>query len=60
MDFKECLLKAHTTEFLQIKDFKPDSKTQKKTLEVVRTCTNKEKAHVKNAGADAGESGQAG
>ena len=40
-DFNECLLKASTTEFLQIREFKADSRTQKKYLEVVRTCANK-------------------
>jgi hypothetical protein len=39
-DFKECLLKACTTEYLQIRDFKADPKTQKKYLEVVRTCSS--------------------
>lgn len=56
-EFRNCLMRSCTTEFLQIKDFKPDSKTQKKTLEVVRTCANKEKPQAKNA-AEAGEPGQ--
>ena len=56
-EFDECLMRSCTTEFLQIKDFKPDSKTQKKTLEVVRTCANKEKPQAKNA-AEAGEPSQ--
>ena len=40
-DFKELLLKSCSLEFMQIRAFRPDDKTQKKYLEVVRTCANR-------------------
>ena len=41
---------------MQIKAFRPDDKTQKKYLEVVRTCANR----VNEAGAASNEVGSAG
>ena len=46
-DFKEVLLKACTLEFMQIRAFKSDEKTQKKCLEVVRTCANRSNEDAK-------------
>ena len=40
-DFKEVLLRSCTLEFMQIREFRSDPKTQKKYLEVVRTCANR-------------------
>ena len=50
-DFKEYLLRSCTTEFLQIKDFRVDPKTQKKQLDVVRTCANKVNMNDRDGGA---------
>ena len=46
------LLKSCSLEFMQIRAFRPDDKTQKKYLEVVRTCGNRvnEAAKASNDG----------
>ena len=49
-DFKEVLLKSCALEFMQIRAFRSDEKTQKKYLEVVRTCANRAIENVKARG----------
>ena len=52
--FQEILLKSCTLEFMQIKGFRPDERTQKKELVVVRTCANRlNEADKTNKGAGA-------
>lgn len=38
VDFQEMLLTASTAEYVQVKEIKLDKNTQKRFLEVVRTC----------------------
>jgi hypothetical protein len=42
VDFEDCLLKSFCSEFLQIRSYKVDSKTQKRELVVTRICKAKE------------------
>ena len=56
----QCLLRASTTEFLQIRDIHNNTKTQKKELIVVRTCSSKVSNQVRDQVSAAEQSGQAG
>lgn len=59
-DFKEVLLKSCTLEFMQIRAFRADDKTQKKYLEVVRTCANRVNETAKAAGSGPGAAAMGG
>ena len=37
-EFDDCLLRSFCAEFLQIREYKLDANTQKRHLEVIRTC----------------------
>eukprot|EP00354_Favella_ehrenbergii_P000048 CAMPEP_0170465122 /NCGR_PEP_ID=MMETSP0123-20130129/9584_1 /TAXON_ID=182087 /ORGANISM="Favella ehrenbergii, Strain Fehren 1" /LENGTH=77 /DNA_ID=CAMNT_0010730939 /DNA_START=1133 /DNA_END=1366 /DNA_ORIENTATION=+ len=58
-EFNELLLKSCTLEFMQICAFRSDQGTQKKYLQVVRTCANRANESAKgngpNSGAGAGD-----
>ena len=53
-EFNELLLKACTLEYMQIYSFRPDERTQKKNLQVIRTCSNRVNENSKNAAASTG------
>jgi len=46
-DFKDVLLRSCTLEFLQIREFRSEQKTQKKQLEVIRSCAKRTNESIK-------------
>ena len=56
-EFNELLLKSSTLEYMQIYQFRSDDRTQKKQLQVIRTCANRANENSKGAAASNGAGG---